>query len=224
MPNLLQNETYSGITRSIYYPIYLPFISINKTQTYEDMVTLNHELSHAFYFQYDAINSKRSIFLRELEGKFFDYLSIDYLYNQKIITKKEKELLLLDWLSIEIQRFYEFFMFHCAYISYKNTHHVNFNYCVRKGMEKELKWDENAFFSIIPYTDSYQIAIYLFSFFTCLDLLEILKKDKEYAMYLLKEIRKNKNNIYQNLESHEIHFFEDHYKTLKKALQSFPTK
>ena len=65
------------------------------------------------------------------------------------------------------------------------------------------------------------IARYAFSYLTSLDLEMIYNQDREYAFYLLKNIRKNKTeNIFGNLRENQITFMDDGYNNWKKKIKT----
>ncbi len=84
-----QNPNYLGETITFWIRNhYYPFIRMNKRNTLEDVATLNHELFHAYYFQYkNEMENTYSWYLSELEGDLSDFLFSLYLKEKHVSSK-----------------------------------------------------------------------------------------------------------------------------------------
>ena len=209
----------SGNTYNLFYPNIVSYILVYIVNDISDLLTLDHELAHAYFNKYNSLEAFNTpyYYLTEIEGMFFEYLKEEFLINNNYYQNDIKLCKNIKMNSIvEIS---------------KNLYIGNFifNYYNKKGIIDEAEITETLFKQGI--LNSYNInAIYdsllmyprniikeCISYLTFLDLKEIATNDLEKALYLLEEIRKDHNhNIFSTLRKNEITFMDDNFDNFKK--------
>ena len=210
-----------GSTFYLYYPFYKPFFSITRSGTIEDLTTLNHEFSHGIFMANDnnySLNNNH-YYLCELEGHFFEFLSIEFL-KDKVDDSIINEL---DYSRFDNQylRFIDLYITDSIINLYRNGNDISIKPIKQDIKNNKLPFyiDKNIIVDALD-EDSVLNSVYLFSYLTSLDLEQIYKFDPEYAFYLFEGIRNNKtNDIYTNLREHGISFMDDNYESLQKTIK-----
>lgn len=217
-------DTCSSInadTLTTFYPSYVPYFTIERTNTYTDFISINHEIAHGILSRYDhyKFTFTESDLLCELEGDFFDYLSAKYLKEngyEQVVRKIELEKLNSIYFS-----FCDFILYHYAIESLKrnnNIDHILVNQeILLDGFETFL--DKSNLIDSLQQSPKLN-ATYLISFLTSIELEEIYEYDPEYAFYLLEKIRFNKEDtVVDNLRKNKIKFVDGDYQVLEKKLR-----
>lgn len=218
-----QDDVIFGITRVFYYPKYIPYILIKKENDIYDFLTLNHEGSHVIMYQNDSYQSEISnhYFLTEVEGHFFDFLSIQYLkkyYPEDIIKQLE-----YDRFTTIFECLSSIFLTDSAIRLFDKNERISLKPIKRRIKELDIPfYVDNIILKENLLEDIRSNICYCLSFLISLDLEEIYEYDPEYAFYIFKKIRNNKtNNIYQNLKDNGISFVgeEENYVPFQKIIK-----
>lgn len=211
-----------GLTYLFYHPHYIPYFLIKKQNTIEDASTLNHELSHGVFYQSDYHTTPYSnhYYLTELEGSFFDFLSLEYL-------KEREEKSIIEELEYEsvitaCNNFLDFYLIDSSIKQYAKTQRISLEGIQKSFLKEGVEYSLNdEILNMTLQENPRNIARYAFSYLTSLDLEMIYNQDREYAFYLLKNIRKNKTeNIFGNLRENQITFMDDGYNNWKKKIKT----
>lgn len=218
------SDTCSSINADIlttFYPRFVPYFTIQRTNTYTDFISINHEIAHGIFARYDHYKFAftESDLLCELEGDFFDYLLAKYLKEngyEHAVRNIE-----LDKLNSIYFSFCDFILYHYAIKSLKrnnNIDHVLVNQeILLDGFETIL--DKSSLIDSLQQSPKLN-ATYLISFLTSIELEEIYESDPEYAFYLLEKIRFNKEDtVVDNLRKNNIKFVDGDYQVLEKKLR-----
>ena len=227
--NLLQFEHLQedfeifGQIYTFYYPKYIPYFLIYRRNDINDFLSLNHEISHGIMYQYDTymMDRKNPYFLTELEGYFFDYLSIQYLkhdYPKKVINQLE-----YDRITNALEDFSNIFITDAAIQLVDNNQKITVS-DIQNGFQKyDLPFYINS--DLLKENLCVDIrfhSCHALSFLTSLDLENIYERDPERAFYLFQKIRNNKtNNVFQNLKENGISFAGDNenYRSFQKKIK-----
>lgn len=216
------NSEIIGSSSYFYFPVYRPYIAVTREYNNNDLCTLNHEIAHGIFYRMDNNKTLNSyhFFLTELEGFFFDFLTIQFL-KEKGILNKDIVQLEYDIFSTQYLNFIKFYLTDRAiklFESYKKVSIIPIQKDIYKN-DLPIIIDETDLIAALQENPKNN-ARYLLSYFTNLDLEEIYYFDPEYAFYLFEGIRNFKtNNIFQNLTEHGITFMEDNYKNLQKKIK-----
>lgn len=195
-------------------------IIIFRDNTFMDLVTLPHELFHAIFNDYDAYKAMENqcYYTTEIEGSFANLLACEYYReNYPDIAKDIDSFFLDNYKELLTQLIVSF--------SYLNS--CNDNNKFRKNKFNKLL----STFDINPLNDELlryylsdcgsQVINYGISYLASIDLLNIYKKDREFAFYLLKNIRyiKHEDDALSVLRRNHITFMDDDYTNLKKYIK-----
>lgn len=169
----------------------IPYSFVLRNNTLEDIDRLTHEIGHMI-FRYDEnydYNDTNKVFLSEVEGNFFDYLSFDKI-NELFSNNIDTKIMLQRKINISKECINEFI----------------------KNMEKEKKFlleDEvkDDAIDII----SFFVSIDLFNQYR-------LDKEKS-LYDLENIIKINSNNINKDLEKYDVTYFKDDFKNIKKLIK-----
>ena len=210
-----------GSCYSIYYPTFLSYFSITRENSIDDFSTLNHELSHGIFFKNGTCISlnNNSYFLYELEGHFFDFLSIEFLKDK--ISQEEIDQLKYSRFHTQLCNFINFYISSFAINLFDKNKEISIVPIQKKVLEKNLPFNitESNLINSLRENPTTNFK-YLFSYFTSLDLESIYEFDPEYAFYLFEQIRTNKtDDVYHNLREHGITFMDDGYESLQKTIK-----
>lgn len=216
-------ETLLGETVFFYYPQYLPFIQINKEGNSKDFLTLNHEIAHSIFYIFENNNSYNTdhYFLLELEGSYFDFLSLEFLKERNIITKQEIQALEYAQILAIIDSFRLFYINYLKIFSYKKINQVSLEFMKEKSREHGL----SDFISVSSMDIHRNVNIkkeakYIISFLTSLDLLKKYKENPIMAFQTFLNIRENKKESIQKvLIENGISFIKKEYTLLNDSLQ-----
>ncbi len=226
--NLIQfipktSDPLMGETTFFYYPTYQPYFLIERENTINDLITLNHEIAHGIFKKLDTTKDTNGnhFYLMELEGSFFDFLTIEYL--KEILPMDQIKQLEYQNFITSFESFSEFFMTDSAIKLLEKKKEISIIPIQKRILKLDLPFylDESILIASLEENPA-NLAKYLFSYLTSLDLQEIYQNDPEQALKKLETIRNNKtNNIYQNLESNQINFIgeKENYKPLQKTIQ-----
>ncbi len=210
----------TSLTYPLYYPTYVPYFYINREHTIQDFCSLNHEIAHGIYYRQEKSFSPARIhsYLLELEGYFFDFLSIEYLKEKKIVSATHiKELEFEEFIN-GLYLFLSFYVTYFAiqlYVKKKDT-------SIESMWKSVLKHDlshliKENYFDTFSEIDPVTLANYCFSYLISLDIENLYRADPEYAFSVFETIR---NSNYSNpLENEHITFMEDNYQNLKKTIK-----
>lgn len=96
-----------------------PYFEVRRKQTLEDIFILNHELAHGIYGNLIRnFENSSYYYLAELEGLYFEYLTVPFLEEKKLITHEETQIFYLDQLDIFFNCLSTFY-FHYLLIRFK---------------------------------------------------------------------------------------------------------
>lgn len=212
-----------GETTFFYYPIYRPYFLIDRDQTINDFLTLNHEIAHGIMYKYDTITSinNHHYYLMELEGTYFDFLSIEYLkqfMGEDIIHELEYSRF-----TSSYDDFIIFYITTMAVNLFKRKKDISITSIEEKILKHELPFyiDETILLESLS-TNLKIITKYLLSYLVSLDLEMLYEKDPEYSFHTFEQIRNNKtNDLFKNLEDNNISFIgeTENYRPLQKTIQ-----
>lgn len=223
----IQNDTYNpyvGNTYPFSYPVYTPYFLIERQNNLNDFCTLNHEVAHGIFFASDTSISlfNNHQYLLELEGCFFDFLSLEFLKEKQIVSQEIIDKLyyneFLEMLDSNIIAFYFQYLSIVIYQKQKKIHIKDIN---QKLLELQLPFtiNESLLLSYLR-EDSKRVTRYAISFLTSLDLEKIYVQDRELAFSEFESIRYNKtNDLEKNLADHGITFMHDGYQNLQEKIQ-----
>jgi len=215
-----ESKLQGGII-TIDYPRYHPFLWVERNRTIEDFLTQNHEVAHAIFYQTENFQSLRgeAHYLMEVEGSFFEYLSIEYLKGK---VKKE---ILSNLEYLRLKRNYDnvicFYLNLLAVSEVRKEGQISIENIEKRILEDGLSFSVNESLLILSLKESPDSIIkYLISFLTSLELEKIANTDLEYALYLLEKIRCNKQeSIIRTLKQNNIYFIEDGCQTIKEKIK-----
>lgn len=198
----------TGETRFFYYPTYRPYFLIDKSNTFTDFITLNHEIAHGIMFQNDTSVFQRSehYFLQELEGSFFDFLSIQYL-KKSLPIEIIQELEYTRFITL-YNCFTDFYITDLTIQLFQQGKNISVIPIQRKILKQGLPFylDETILLSSLQGNPK-ENAKYLISYLTSLDLEGIYETDPELAFYRFEKIRNNKTDtLFNNLNKNGISF------------------
>ena len=191
-------------------------IILFRDNTFMDLVSLPHELFHAIFNDYDCDKriSYQSYYASEIEGSFANLLATEF-YRESLpdISKECEEHFLLEYKQQLMELIVNF-----SYLSSRNDSNNlrknKFNkmlryYKLKINSEETLKSYMNA--------TCEEIINYALSYLASIDLLEIYKKDKEFALYLLKNICyiQQDDDVLGILRRNHITFMDDNYKNFR---------
>lgn len=205
-----------GNTTFLYYPKYKPYFCIDRDNTIEDFITLNHEIAHGIIFR----NSAPHYFLTELEGEFFDFLSIEYL--KDILDPTMIEELEYSRFITAHNNLIDFTLLQLAIQCVQKKKEISLESMTEAVMTNELNISLNESMLLTSLQESpKELTKYLISYLASLDLEEVYHKDPEYSLYLLEAIRKNRaENTMDNLRKYSIRFMDDGNKNLKEKVKT----
>lgn len=206
----------------IYYPTYIPFFQISKTNTLNDFLTINHELAHGLFFNFD-IQNKTSLYIKEVEGIYFDFLSILFLKEQKIASLKTLYLLAKNIFLSNYESIMNSFITYEA-IKAKKEQQTIYETIIKKLMEKEIISTLTEIeLSKILNSNIEENFRYALSFLIALDLINM--ENIDLSFYNFEKIRITKErNVFKNLKEHQITFMNDHYENLNTCIQKLHLK
>ncbi len=213
-------SNYSGVTYPFHYPSYQAYILLKRENTIIDFITLNHELAHGIYFEKHSEYFLNYSYLTELEGSFFEFLSLEFLKSHKIITPDIISELDYHFTINGIENIIDFYFVYAAIMTYKSTKKIKIEDITLKLLKHDLPFFINE--SILSNTlqnNPKNIAKYALSYLVSLDLEKLYLKDPELAFHELEAIRHNFSLSLKNLLiNHHITFMEDYYTNLKEKL------
>ena len=197
------------------------YIGMSRANEVLDLPQLTHELFHYLFSDCDVktLSEHNTTFLTEVEGMFANILFNEYF--DKYFGGEE------DIDGTILKKYYlECFRSQVADLVIRNgiINAMDENGKVRLSkLNKYTNLYElptfNSLNDTIPYINTPQETdiTYSLSFLTALDIYYIYKYDREFAFYLIKNIRyiKNEDDIISLLTRNNITFFNDEYKNLK---------
>lgn len=216
-------NTESGYTFNLFYPNRKSYILVYILNEISDLLTLDHELAHAYFHNYNSMESFNTpyYYLTEIEGMFFEYLKEEFLQNQHLYlqdihtVRKAKIRTILNMAkNVYVGKFIISYYNQNKKIDEAEITEMLFKNGIITDYDIDIVYD-----SLLTYPrDGIKECI---SYLTFLDLKNIAEKDVEKALYLLEEIRKDHNpNIFSTLRKNEITFMDDDFKNLKKEYKS----
>ena len=88
---------YNGYTFFFDLNHFIPFFEIRRKQTLEDIFTFHHELAHGIYGNLIRnLENSSYYYLAELEGLYFESLTVPFLEEKKLLTHEEAQIFYLD--------------------------------------------------------------------------------------------------------------------------------
>ncbi len=219
-----ENSLDYGQLETIFYKNqYFPFIYVNKWNTIEDIGTLIHESLHAYFFRKNKNLTMESdyYYISEVEGDFADYLFPYYLEEKNLASKTTIENLKNQYFLNKFQEFSEFYYIYKLCKIYHQEKEITIEKLTLEYLKDSFfKIDENILNTSIQ-SPTWN-AKYLMSFLIFLDIVETNQKDPQKCFDIISKIRFNqKENVLSILEKNNVHFFEDHYKNLRKVLTHY---
>ena len=165
------NSKYHGLTVRDW--LGKPSFKLYYNYSLEDLIVLNHEYAHGFYWQ-NFYTYEEQPFLSELEGYFFEYLTLTFLKEKKIITLSEEKKIE----NNDVQNIKEmFFKFMHGYNYINGTDHTLSNQYYLKTKQVNLEEE----------------AIYIYSYLVNSYLKQMAKNDLEKSFYYFKRLKEEKN-------------------------------
>lgn len=118
--------------------------------------------------------------------------------------------------------FLDFYLIDSSIKQYAKTQRISLEGIQKSFLKEGVEYSLNdEILNMTLQENPRNIARYAFSYLTSLDLEMIYNQDREYAFYLLKNIRKNKTeNIFGNLRENQITFMDDGYNNWKKKIKT----
>lgn len=202
------------------------YILINRCNKAIDTITIPHEYFHCIFTDFTSykVSESNLVYTIEAEGSLANLLFIDFMNkrNKMIAENLGKNLLTyFEMRSLAIMaaayRIYKFDKENIA--GFKSYRRVFKDYAIDKITDDKLMnliGDENSD-DIIGYNLSDLIAI---------DLFYIYKKDPEFALYLLSNIRsyRTDDNILSILRRNNLTFMDDNLSNFKKYIKKYEAK
>lgn len=196
------------------HPYNKAFILLERDNSLNDLLSLNHELAHSIYTPlYTPIS-----YLHELEGTFFEQLTLEFLKDK--ISKEYYEKLKYDCYFDNIDNLYAFYIHNVALKLKDNKKRLNIKNFIQEFANDEitLLLEKEDLINVLNIS-TLNYACYAFSFLVSLDLKNLMDKDLEKAYYEFEAIRTNKEeDLFTNLKKHSITFFYDGYENLQKEV------
>lgn len=206
-----------GSTSFFFLNGYTPYFEVKRVYNINDFYALNHELAHGIYsiFDNDSLNNDRT-YLRELEGFYLEYLSSLYLYEHKIISKKELEFLASSHLSIYHNNIATLYFTYLTIKLTKEKIDITIPNIYKILLEKDIPFHINeSLLTNYLEEDLKVICRYAFSYLISLYLKDY---DLEKGFDMFNKIRLNRNNnILETLENNGI--ILDNYDVLKREIK-----
>ena len=169
-----------------------PYFKLYYNCTIEDLIILNHEYAHGFYWQNFYTYVEQS-FISELEGYFFEYLTFVFLKENKIITLDDEAKIESNnvW---SIKEMYNKFIHGYNYIN---------------GIDHTLS---NQYYLTVKNVNLEEEATYLYSYIIHSYLEKMAKRDLEKSFYYFERLKREKDRneaklILKNLK----HYWLDQY-------------
>ena len=209
-----------GITYPVYHPTYKPYIFVFRENDINDLISLSHEVAHGIFYQPNSNGKcKRIMELEELEGQWFNYLSLDYARNK--LKMDNIDAMELNCFTTAFDYFYGLLITSICIKLFKEKREINFDRVNKLLRKNDIDISINneiidITFNVLP---SERIR-YFSSFLIETDLEKMYQTDKEKAFWCFEKIQEFKN--YQdlnNLEKYGITCFEDGYQTLKEKIK-----
>lgn len=218
-----QVSDFMGETSFFYYPSYRPYFSIDRSDTITDFITLNHEIAHGIMFRNDTTTSQKNehYFLMELEGSFFDFLSIQYL--KQFLSKEIIQELEYTTFITQYNTFSDFYITDLAIKLFESGRNISIVPIQRYILKQNLPfYFDESIINLALQNDPLINSKYLISYLTSLDLEVIYENDPEQAFYLFEKIRNNKtDSLFENLDKNSISFVgeNENYEPFQKVIQ-----
>ena len=226
---LIQNEINSnfsvyGYIYFFHIPTYNPFIIMTQDKTMEDISVLCHEIGHAIFYNPSVTTLNRSLFLGEVEGYYFEYMTRKYLekmgYDKSILDELEYRRF-----TTIFDGYVSFYMMHLLLEKYKFNKKITLDkvmkYLITK-VDRNFNLDNvnEAFIRYSLNQNNFNVSKYFMSYLAYLDIEELDKVDPEYAFRMLREVCKIEGDyIIPKLRKHNITFMDDGCKNLEKKIR-----
>ncbi len=221
--NLNTADTLLGETYFFYYPYYTPFFKVAREKTIKDFLTLNHEIAHGIFYAFEnnlSINTNHYYAL-ELEGSYFDFLSLEFLKENNMISMQEKKALEYFHISTIVESFELFYLNYLKVLCYKNSKQITLEAIFQKSLEQGLSDFINPT-DIYLDIDAKSEAKYIISFLIQLDLAKKYNENPSTAFQNFLNVRENKKEeLLQVLLDNQITFTQDGYQNLQRKIKNF---
>ena len=202
------------------------YIGLCRNNDTLDLSNMIHEMFHYIFTDVRSFNlnsGKNYWITTEIESKFGNLLFAEYFSSLKKTNEN---------INLNVFREYELALYkdmiEILYIrdsiigSLSNKKKIRFNK-LNKMLEGYHSYQFTNSEQLIPYfqEEEKELMVYSLGYLVALDLLNIYKKDREFAFYLLKNIKYNisEDNILSLLNRNHITFMEDDYANLKKYIK-----
>ena len=208
-------------TFPIYFPSYTPYFVINRCNKLSDLISVCHEVAHGIYFRPNMKNGtcKRINELNELEGLFFNYLTINYAKNVLGISNTEVAEL-CDFGTVN-NDLIDLIIAYSVIDSISTKNSVRFD-DLESDLEKKnlsIKIDKDLIEDLFNTSLSSRMS-YLASYLVSTDLETIYKNDPEKAFWDFEKIQKFKYySDLKRLEKYGITCFEDGYHNFNEKVK-----
>lgn len=199
-------------------------IGVQRSNTCIDYESMIHELFHYIFCDinnYSAINTHP--ILAEIEGRFGDIL-FSYYFKQKTsnIDGIDNELFNRKQLAQFDNEIRELVIVNFARLAVTDNGKFRFNKLNKAidGLNMPVFTNSEGLYDYIN-TPIKENTTYALAYLTAIDLFYIYLRDKEYAFYLLKNIKSSysERNILSLLYRNDITFMVDNYENLKKYIK-----
>ena len=200
----------------------ISYVLVRIINEIHDLLTLDHELAHVYYNQYNNLDNYLTpyYYLIETEGLFFEYLKEEFLLTNNI-PKEDIYKKRIEHFNNIIELIINLYVGKVTTNQFSKTKNINeesiLQIIYQNGISTE--YNSNLIYESIhnyPRSNIKECIAYL----TFLDLKNIANHDLEESLYLLENIRKDKNpNIISTLRKNKITFMDDNYENLNKEYQ-----
>lgn len=210
-------NNFYGYNIPVYYPKYIPYFHIYRDNTFLDVLTLNHEISHGIFFKPNKGEKVKHTcyFLQELEGYFFEYLTF------KVSTQKINSNIFKDWEESMFSNFYDnlisLYIHKLAINELEKTGDITLLGTCKKMLEDgiDIKMDECLLKEYLR-ENPLDNSKYILSYLAFLDIERIYDNDPEKVFNSFVDIRESNDVfIFDVLNNNNVTFINDGFDSLK---------
>ena len=217
------HQTYFGHTHHFTYPNNKTYIQVNRNKTLEDVLNFNHEMAHGISSFYERTFIPSNELLTELEGVFFELLTLTFLKEKKYFPENLIALVEKNCHLKYIEAFYPYLTLYIASLEYHKTREVTYENAYQKMLEwgfiENLTYEH--FLNMMSSNPQENIK-YILGYLTSLDLENIYQEDPEKAIHLFQQIRFQKEkDMIEHLRCHDITFMDNGYSLLRDKIKRF---
>lgn len=199
------------------------YILINRSNEALDTITIPHEYFHCIFNDFTSykISENNLAYTKEVEGSLANLLFIDFMNkrNKTIAENLDKDFLAyfeIRSLAIMTAAYRIYKLDKENIIGFKKYRRIFKNYMIDTITDDELM-------DLIGSENSDDIIGYNLSNLIAIDLFYIYKKDPEFALYLLSNIRsyRTDDNILSILRRNNLTFMDDNLSNFKKYIKKY---